>query len=79
MTGPQRWNQLGALPSAGPEEPKLGSGVPAVIQRVQLRTDEYVCAGCKAPVYEAAGELRIQHLAGCEEIAALIEQVRRGT
>ena len=66
--------------SRGANKAEPVEGVPAVTQPILLRTDEYVCAACWAPIVtdEDGQNAAIQHERGCAAIAGIAQAVRHG-
>jgi hypothetical protein len=77
------WHGIGDIADttkgAGKAEPV--EGVPAVSQPILLRTDEYVCAACWAPIItdEDGQNAAIQHERGCAAIAGLVQAAAGGS
>jgi hypothetical protein len=73
------WHGIGGIGDMhqGPQKAEPVAGVPAVTQPILLRTDEYVCAACWAPIVtdENGQNAAIAHEKGCAAIDGIAKVV----
>lgn len=71
---PANWNRIQVDPAATGQPRQIVPGIPAIAQPVILFKDEWLCAGCHAPITsDGSTGWRIHHNEGCSAVADLFE------
>lgn len=74
---PSNWNRIPVDQSRTGKDPEVVPGILAVTQRLLLHKDEYLCAGCLAPIMGDDHGFYMRHADGCAQVADIASVNRR--